>query len=527
MKYFLETKKNIINTKVLFAMLIFTIAAQSLSAKEGSHEDDEYLSGKEIKNPSRKTNEPNEAINDGGCRVKAGDIASFANGERFNFRSVVNLVASPDCAVARNAIVASEMALGVKFNRTPFRFDEIVSGFSSLTVDGKKKIEFAIENKMEDQLRREPMSSRELLPVLGQLALLSPKAARSTLAYLITQEMISQELQGKRGLIEGRDLSSAVDTISILKRFGADEPLIVQELSAKVENMAASSQADSLGKVLTGLALAAREAEQFALVFNDSAGAFNRGVKQSIREYTVDEKNNLLKAGFSVANASVGYSPAIEPGTQEVNEALQVLLQGKALDETVLKGLWRKVVEVTSASENQTALAVALSLSLTADAMFLPKEDREKLLSSAKMHPSIAWALQNGFLEAWKESNSLVITKKLKISAFNQKKEKFFEPWVKGFLDLEALDINPMWLEEVINKGLVKDAEVQSKFPRLVLSLILLQEEASKRLTVAQDEENWLETQMTYFTVNWNLSQMYLPAINRWAIKHEDEEKKE
>jgi hypothetical protein len=314
-----------------------------------------------------------------------------------------------------------------------------------------------------------------------------------------------------------------VDTISILKRFGAEEPLIVQELSTKVEDMAATSQADSLGKVLTGLALAAREAEQFALAFNDSASAFNRAVKQSDTQYTVDEKNSLLKAGFSVANASVGFSPAIEPGTQEVNEALKVLLRGKALDETILKGVWRKVVDVTSASDSQTALAVALSLSLTPDAIFLPKEDRDKLLSSSKMHAPVAGALQLAFLEAWKESNALVVTKKIKISAFNQKKEKFFEPWVRGLLDLEAINIHPLWLEEVVSKGLVKDEEIQTKFPRLVLSLVLLQDEASKRMTVEQDAENWFTTQMTHFSVNWNLSQLYLPTLEKWAIKHEDE----
>ena len=144
-----------------------------------------------------------------------------------------------------------------------------------------------IQKNVAATLRNYSLSNSEILPVLGQLALLSPKAARSTLSYLITQELMSQEFAQKKGLREGTNLAPAVDILSTLKNFGADEPLIVAELSRNVEEMAINSQSDSLGKVLAGLALAAREMEIFSLAFNSSAGAFNRGVKQSIDQYTI------------------------------------------------------------------------------------------------------------------------------------------------------------------------------------------------------------------------------------------------
>ncbi|MFM8314418.1 MAG: hypothetical protein ACKOA8_09050, partial [Deltaproteobacteria bacterium] len=378
--------------KLLIPIVVLSLSVAfvsiSVRAANNDHEADEKKNPNSSKTPGRKIEPKGNNVTSEECEVRSGDIARFANGEVYNFGAVVSLVAKPSCAVMSNSLVINELSQGINFNRVPFHLDEFSKGFSSLTVEGKKKVELGIDRNLRTQLNAENYSNKELLPVLGQLALLSPKAARSTLAYLITQELIAQELEGKQGLVNGRDVSSAVDTISILKRFGADEPLIVQELSADVEEMASNSQADSLGKVLTGLALAAREVDVFALAFNSSAGAFNRGVRQSNNDYTADERNSLLKAGFSVANASVGYSPSIEPGAQEVNEALKVLLRGAALDETSLKNVWRKVVEVTAASSGQTALAQALALSLTSNVIFLSKGDRDSLLSSAKIHGS-------------------------------------------------------------------------------------------------------------------------------------------
>lgn len=517
----MKTKRN---TQWIFLIFTLWLIPGSLFAGSADHENEGELQKNKGGFSNRNVDDGSTNLGDGNpCGVSRGDIASFANGERYNFQSVVNFVASPACAVSRSSILGGELSEGVRFNHAPFGFDVMAKGYTGLTAEEKKRIELQINEKMKVQMALNPMSNRELLPVLGQLALLSPKAARSTLAYLITQELVSQNLEGKGGLREGRDISSAVETVSILSRLGANEPLIIQELSERVEEMAATSQADSLGKVLTGLALAAREADQFASAFNSSAGAFSHGVKESIAGYSPDEKSHLLRAGLSAASVSAGYSPAIDPGAQEINEALLTLLEGKGLDQTALKNVWRKVVDVASASPGQTALAQALAISITSEAIFLPKTDREKLLMSAKTHRSVAWAIQKAFLEGWNQSNKDVIRKKMKISEFNNRKSKFFEPWVAGLLELEGASIDPDWLEEIVTKGLVKDSEIQKRFPRLVLATLEKQEELSKSAVVLDNPERWVASHMKSIELLWVLNQIYLPALEKWSKNQGDD----
>jgi hypothetical protein len=505
-------------------MLVLVYAVPAAAGKPVEHESEPGKSSKNGPNSSRRTVNPGESTNTNDkCGVASGDIARFANGESYNFGAVVDLVTSNACAVMSNNIVSNEIAQGVNFNKTPFHLDEFAKGYSNLTIDGKRRVESGIQKNVDSALRNNPLSDKEILPVLGQLSLLSPKAARSTLAYLITQELISQELEGRGGLIEGKDVRTAVDTVSTLKKFGADEPLIVAELANRVEDMATSSQADSLGKVLTGLALAAREVDRFSTAFNSSAGAFNRGVKQSVSEYSSDEKGALLKAGFSAATASVGYNPSIELGAEEINEALKALLGGQPLSETSLRNVWRKVVEVTAASPGQTALAQALALSLNSDVIYLSRVDRDKMLEAARNHPSVAGAIQDLFLEAWNDSRQKVLSGKMKVALFNSNKEKFFSPWVSKILDLEIGAISSAWVKEVVARGLVKDEEIQSKFPKFVLALLGTQENATKKMILEGVLESRMESAVTSFNVLWNLSSVYIPALDNWAKKHEDD----
>jgi hypothetical protein len=506
--------------------LVILLLSQSSSLWGGKVTEHEP----ELGQPNKNSNTTKRTVNPVGdtnvsdkCGVSSGDIAKFANGESYNFGAVLDMVTNNACAVLSNKIVPNEIGQGINFNKSPFHLDEFAKGYSNLTIDGKRRVESGIQKTVENGLRNNPLSDKEILPVLGQLALLSPKAARSTLAYLITQELISQELEGRRGFSEDKDVRTAVDTVSTLKKFGADEPLIVTEIANRVEEMATSSQADSLGKVLTGLALAAREVDSFSAAFNSSAGAFSRGVKQSAGDYSTDEKGALLKAGFSAATASVGYNPSIEPGSESINEALKSLLGGQPLSETSLKNVWRKVVEVTAVSPSQTALAQALALSLTSSVIYLPNADRDKMLEVSKNHPVVAGAIQELFLEAWNDSRQKVLNGKMKVALFNSHKEKFFTPWVSKILDLEIAAINPMWVKEVVDRGLVKDEEIQSKFPRFVLAFMGAQENSSKKMVLEGGLEARMETAMTSFNVLWSLSSVYIPTLEGWAKRHEED----
>jgi len=501
---------------LLTFFLAFGVTSRSVFGK-ADHESDD------LKPSERKVVPKNSNVAEEGCKINPGDISNFANGESYNFTSVVQLVSNPECTKVGNAISAGEMAMGVKFNRYPFHLDDFSKGYSNLTIDGKRGVESGIQKNMAATLRNNPLSSRELLPILGQLSLLSPKAARSMLAYLITQELISQELDGKQGLIQGRDVATAVDTVSTLKKFGADQPLIIGELAANVEDMATTAQADSLGKVLAGLALAAIEFDEFSPTFNSSANAFKKGVKNSISDYSEDEKGRLLKSGFSVANASTTFNPTIEVGVQDVNEALGLLLEGKALDQTTLKSVWRKVLDVAASSQLYSALAEALALSLTPQVIYLPIQDRQKILACAKLHPTISQVVQEMFLEAFNESRAQLSDRKLKIAQFNERKEKFFDPWISGMLEVDATSIKPEWVKEVLARGMIKDEAIESRFPRFVLSLLNAHENSAKKALLDGGVDSQLASGLTGFRVLWGLSDTYIPALNDWSKRHDEE----
>ncbi|MSP19678.1 MAG: hypothetical protein EXR74_08920 [Bdellovibrionales bacterium] len=517
-------KNKIKGASLLLLALAFLFEPYGMGKVKDDHEGEKGGNNKEnaefekrVKNP--KSNE----IQSGECSVNPGDIARFANGESYNFSSVVNLVAGTSCSLSSKSIIANEISQGINFNKIPFHLDNFSVGYSNLTIDSRGRMENIIQKNVAATLRNYSLSNSEILPVLGQLALLSPKAARSTLAYLITQELMSQEFAQKKGLREGTDFAPAVDILSSLKNFGADEPLIVAELSKNIEEMAINSQSDSLGKILAGLALAAREMESFSLAFNSSAGAFNRGVKQSIDQYTRDEQNNLLKSAFLAANASVGYSPSIEPGTQELNEALKVLLGGKTLSESSLKNLWKGVVEVAAASSAQTALATAFALSLTSQAIDLPKQNREKIMECAEVHPIVAVAVQEVFIEAWQEARQRVLAGKTKVGIFNERKVKVFEPWVSLILNLQGGSIQPKWLQEVVIRGLVKDKDIEEKFPRFVLALMATQEKSNQKAILESGVDPVMQSALVNFNALWNLSTVHLPALDRWASRQEEE----
>ena len=149
--------------------------------------------------------------------------------------------------------------------------------------------------------------------------------------------------------------------------------------------------------------------------------------------------------------------------------------------------------------------------------------DLDSLLSSAKIHGSVAEAIQLAFLEAWKESREQLLSKKLKITAFNERKDKFFEAWVKGILDLEPEFVRAGWLQEVIQRGLVKDEEIQNKVPKFVLALFESQESSAKKMVIEEKVEPWMISAMTSFGVLWNLSQVHIPVLENWSKKHEND----
>src|SRR5690606_31599292 len=121
--------------------------------------------------------------------------------------------------------------------------------------------------------------SSEMLPLLGQLSLLSPTAARTTLTTLIRQEAENADAKLAQAKADLKPAIAADLAVSLL-RMGVLDPVVASDLSGAVEELALTVQADSLGKFFRGLAAAAAADAALAPTFNQSATALNRGVQK-------------------------------------------------------------------------------------------------------------------------------------------------------------------------------------------------------------------------------------------------------
>lgn len=471
------------------------------------------------KRPGGPGGGPRKGQDDGdGCRVGGRELATIANGENGNLQPVVAFLTSPPCILNSKNIADEAISEGIQFNSMPFRLDMFAKNYSRLTVEGSEKIDKTLSEQIPPIMREHPMTAQEQVPLIAQFSILSRSTGLWALGNLVRQELIAgASLLNTSNVKEG----VAAELARSLMKMGAAESAVVSELSQSIEEMALAAQADSLGRVLKSLAVAASVEGNLSPTFNQVAGAFNRGIQKGKKDFSNDNTRSLASASLDGAKAAISGGRTLELGVADINEAFGALLKGKTVQDVGLKKLWKEITHALALSPLLPNLADAIAISLTTQAVFLEKRDRAVMVAAAKHYPQVALALEKNFLEAWQQNWDGLYSGSLTTQEFNERKGKFFEPLVSELLELDSGSLDPYWLKEVVKRGLVSDEDIEKKFPRFVLSLM------DKREKVASNTDRGnLQPTVTMMAENfgilWTLSNVHVPALRKWVSKYDE-----
>ena len=407
------------------------------------------------------------------CRVRPSALASFANDDpRKDFSSMVAFLTAPECSSAAPEIAQMAISSGVSFSgKGPIRLDNFARGLASNSLASSKRLDLDLRKSIPAMLAGQSLSAREMLPLLGKVSLLSQSSGRYLLGKLNVQELYAGDDLLKAQSGQGAEVVAA-ELAKTLVRLGAGENLIASEMAENVEEMALLAQADSLGKYFRALSAAATAEATLIPTFNLSAGALNRGVQRGAKFYRNDDSDLLLASVFSAITSAIQGSPSLETGAAELNEACGVLMSGEPLTATGLKSMWGQVMWILSLTTTQNSLAEAVALSLTPEFVFMVPSRQHDLMAASRNYPQIAGAVQNTFLKSWAKMWHGAHSGQLALSQFNHMKRQYFEPMVVDILDWNPYLIDPVWLSTVVSAGLVRDEDIEKRFPRYVLAFL-------------------------------------------------------
>ncbi|MEQ1843877.1 MAG: hypothetical protein ABL994_26020, partial [Verrucomicrobiales bacterium] len=208
-----------------------------LLAVDPGHEDDPPsippINGRGNKGGPRPGAQPN-----GGCGVGSGVLTQFAMGERYDLHSMVTFLTQPECIENSRSIAASEMATeGLHFSATePLNILGLTKSLSPRDYDSLRKLDAQIAKSFPTAYRTNPIGQNDLLPVVGQLSLLSPQAARFGMVKLMEQEIMAADpVLGSESLSLSEKKRSAKELALNLVRRGANEPVLISEFANNVE----------------------------------------------------------------------------------------------------------------------------------------------------------------------------------------------------------------------------------------------------------------------------------------------------
>ncbi len=446
------------------------------------------------------------------CAASPQRLADFANGESFDYGNLVVFLTTDSCGRMASAMGRDAIRRGVSFNeKAPFRLDLFATGTQKQDLNAREQADAALSERIPGLLRQNPLSADELLPLTGQLALLSPTASRSALVYMAQDQLqMAAPLIGKN---TRQSEEAAKRVASSLVRLGMDREIMSEQFARQVEEMAVFAQADSLSKIFKSLAAAAKVNRSLASTYNLSAAALNNGVKKNNEMLSEEGRGSLLKAVFAATQNAVGSEELFRPALAELNEAALALAQGKSLNETSLKAVWSEVLSVLAENNSQTILADALALSLTPEVIFLPGEHRRLLGLAAKNYRQVGIAVQDNYLTAFHKLLSNYQNKKIDKGYFEGARNQFLSPWAETLIELGPGALTRRWLKQVVQFGLLSDSALEARFPLLVLEQLRRSEEASAQAR----QENAVEVKAASLAENmaslWTLSRIHIPAL--------------
>ncbi len=472
--------------------------------------------------PARPTQGKGGSGASDGCAASPSRLADFANGEKYDFNSVVTFITNPICAGVHAQLSRAAIAEGVSFNKAgPYKLDQYAKSLTQGPSGTASNVDQILGKTIPQTLTENPLTSSELLPLLGQLSLLSPTAARATLTTLIRQETESADQRLSQAKADLKPAIAADLAVSLL-RMGVLDPVVASDLGEAVEEMALTVQADSLARFFRGLAAAATADVALAPTFNQSATSLNRGVRNGKETLSDEQQGRLLQAVFEAVRSSVGGTGLLEPGSAELNESVQTLVEGRPLTLTSLHKLWREATRLLAVSPTQPALAEAVAASLTPQMVFLRADARDLLLVASVNYPVLATAVQQNFVYAWMKAWDRMSQGEMSVRNFNRLKAAYFEPMVPKILDFPPDSIDTQWLRSANRWGLIKDQDIEKKFPRLFLAQLEKRDRSAKAALADDSAEASLRALSDSFAVVWSLHQVHLPILNRWVKKHEE-----
>jgi len=476
----------------------------------------EHEAAKPIKKGSRKigVKSPGEDP----CLGGRG-LAAFANGDDYNMEGMVSFLTDSNCQERQSQIVRDALSQRIAFNEAPFHLKQIATHFDSTSLQSIEQTNQTLMRVVPTVLREHPLTNKAILPVLGQVAVLSQPAARKILATMIQTELVSSDSLIKTSNREKGNLAN--DLAKTILAYGASSPLIAAELAEATEEMALSAQVDSLGKVLSALAEAARAEEELIPTLELSVGGTRRGLEKGEKFLSAQEKQALLKTIFERIKPNFLAEPEFDGVSSDYNRALKVLLKNKSLMQTNLRDAWKECLQILSVNRNQSALAVAIGLSLTGDMVYLNRNEKQLLLMASNNYRFLAVAVQRSFLAAWNEAWDSLYDHKIPPALFNSRKDKYFIPTVEGILELDPEFIERDWVKFVWEKGFVKDEQIETRFPKIMLVQLKRRENALKRLMVDSTLQNQMTALAETMAVSRFLSSVQIPALNGWIKKNE------
>lgn len=506
---------------IFFVGQLWLAHVWKIARAEEDHEDD--TGTVKVGKPAAKPPTGPQGV--GGCGVAPGVLSQFASGERYDLHAMVTYLTQPECLDNSKAIAATEMAMeGVKFSATePLNLANLTKNLTPRDYDALRKLDASIAKQFPTAFRNNPLGQNELLPLLGQLAILSPGAARFGMVKLMEQEILAADPVLASLTASSKEKKQSARELALnLVRLGANEPVLITELASDVEEMAVLTEADSLSKIFRGLAMATEFEPSLVPTFNASAGAFNRGVQKGKAVLSPVERGKLLTALLSAISTSLYGNERLEPGASDLNDAVALLIEGKPLQGTALKKLWREILRVLASTLTQTSLAEALSLSLTPDMVFLPEVERRLLLEAAGNYPVIGFSIQRQMVAAVRTMKDNVRSGRLPPVRYNEIKARSVTPVVSQILTWEALRISPTWIRAVVELGLVSDTDLEKKFPRQALALYDAWDDSVKSLSDGTRVEEWTAASARQFMIHWTLSQGHIPALTKWVKRYEE-----
>ncbi len=500
-----------LNVKILIICLCFI---QSLLLAENEHDSS-------MSRPKIGRLEEDSSAQEPKCYVKPSSLVNFANGESYDFTSLVTFLTSSPCINSSTEIAKIAMSYDIRFsNKAPFRLDYWAKNYGSLSNESLKKRELQIQQNISSLYRLTNLTSSETFPLIGQLAILSPSAARFMLSKAIEKELFNAS-----DVINSSNdrQSAAVNLSKTLLKLGATEAVLASEMARSVEEMALLCQADSLVRYFRALSAATGVEAHLIPTHNITSSAFYRGIKKKdLLSFSNTEREKMLNAVFEAIYSSVTSSSELESSIAELNESLGILIKDSPLTITSLKNLYKEAIHVLSLTDSQEFLSTAVAKSLTPESVFLLKEYRQDLVNAAKRYPEIAGAIQKTFLESWEKMWKDLSSNHISVAKFNRIKNKYFEPYVKLILEWPNDLIDYKWLSIVLANKLVEDEDIEMRFPKLVLSLLEKRDTINKEAANTNELSPLVSSLAENMAILWSLSRLHIPALQNWVKKYDN-----